>query len=175
LSDPNSPTDIAALLSLATRTAFHLEQRDSWQRFTDADRDSYDAFLATGEADAGFLGGWCSLVRETVGRGVEVRRLRLVSEPVSDYIRWEHALTAANLAAGEDVRWLPRSACMDLLVVPVDFWIVDSRVVRFGLFSGDGDVAGHQAREEPAIAQLVADCFEAAWSRAIAHEHYNPA
>jgi len=160
------------MLSSATKTAFHLEQRDAWQRFTDADRDSYDAFLATGAADAGFLGGWCSLVREAAGRGVELRRLRLVSEPVTDYIRWEHALTAANLAAGEQVRWLPRSRCMDLLIVPVDFWIVDSRLVRFGLFSGDGDVADHQVRDEPRISALVADCFEAAWSRGIAHEHY---
>ncbi len=175
MSDPNSPTDIATLLSLATGTAFHLEQRDSWQRFTDADRDSYDRFLATGQADAAFLGDWCSLVREAAGRGVEFRRLRLVSEPVSDYIRWEHALTAATLAAGEHVRWLPRSRCMDLLLVPVDFWILDSRLVRFGLFSGDGDVAGHQVREEPEIARLAADCFDAAWSRGVPHEHYHPA
>ena len=38
MSNPNSPTDIATLLSAAGRTAFHLEQRDAWQRFTDADR-----------------------------------------------------------------------------------------------------------------------------------------
>lgn len=172
MSNPNSPTDIATLLSAAGRTAFHLEQRDAWQRFTDADRASYDGFLATGAADTGFLHGWCSLVRATVARGVEFRRLRLVSEPVTDYIRWEHALTAANIAAGEQVRWLPRSKCTDLLIVPVDFWVFDSQVVRFGLFSGDGGVVGHRLRDEPEVSKLVAGCFEQAWERGIPHDDY---
>ena len=163
------------MLSTVNRTAFHLEQRDVWQRFTDADRASYDGFVATGAADSGFLDEWCSLVREAVARGVEFRRLRIVSEPVTDYIRWEHAMTPANLAAGEQVRWLPRSQCTDLLVVPVDFWVFDSRLVRFGLFSGDGGVVGHEVRDEPGVSKLVADCFEAAWERGIPHSDYTPA
>ena len=175
MSDPNLPTDIATLLSSAHRTAFHLEQRDAWQRFTDADRDSYDGFLATGAADVGIMDDWCTLVREAVARGVEFRRLRIISEPVTDYIRWEHALTATNVAAGEQVRWLPRSQCMDLPVVPVDFWIVDSRLVRFGLFSGDGAIAGHQVRDEPGISKLVAESLEQAWGRGIPHSDYTPA
>jgi len=175
MTDPGSPADIGALLASAQHTAFHLEQRDAWQRFTDADRDSFDAFLATGAADAAFLEEWCATVRQAAGRGVQVRRLRIVSEPVTTYIRWEHALTGANIAAGEQVRWLPRSQCTDLLVVPVDFWIIDSRQVRFGLFSGDGDIAGHTLREEPDVAKLVSDCFQNAWERATAHADYTPA
>ncbi|WP_344012221.1 DUF6879 family protein [Nocardiopsis exhalans] len=30
-----------------------------------------------------------------------------VSEPLSDYIRWERAATRFNDEAGEDIRWLP--------------------------------------------------------------------
>lgn len=175
MSDPNAPTDIAALLSSAQRTAFHLEQRDVWQFFGDDDRASYDAFAATGTAETGFLDGWCRLVAEAAARGVEFRRLRIVSEPVTGYVRWEHALTGANIAAGEQVRWLPRAACTDLLIVPVDFWIIDSRVVRFGHFSGDGDLAGHQVRDETAISALVAECFEQAWARGVLHDDYTPA
>ncbi len=53
---------------------------------------------------------WSDLIRATVARGVSVRRIRLVSEPVTDYIRFEYDVTAAhNLAAGEQVRWLPRA------------------------------------------------------------------
>ena len=73
------------------------------------------------------------------------------------------------------MRWLPRSQCMDLLVVPIDFWIFDSHLVRFGLFSGDGGVVGHEVREEPGISKLVADSFEHAWARGIPHSDYTPA
>jgi hypothetical protein len=55
-------------------------------------------------------------VADAVARGVTVRRARVVSEPVGDYIRYEHACTAQNIAAGEDVRWLPRRLASDLLI-----------------------------------------------------------
>jgi hypothetical protein len=47
------------------------------------------------------------LVQEVVARGVVMRRAGIVSEPVTDHIRYEHAITPLNLRAGEDVRWLP--------------------------------------------------------------------
>ncbi|MFC1414321.1 DUF6879 family protein [Streptacidiphilus sp. N1-12] len=34
---------------------------------------------------------WVELIGETTGRGVVVQRARIVSEPVSEYIRYEHA------------------------------------------------------------------------------------
>lgn len=47
--------------------------------------------------------------------------------------------------------------------------------VLFGHFSGDGESTGHELRTEPEIAKLAAECFEAAWSRAIPHDRYIPA
>jgi hypothetical protein len=57
---------------------------------------------------------WLALISETTRRGVAVRRARIVSEPVSEYIRFEHHVTAPNVVAGEDVRWLPRRHVSDL-------------------------------------------------------------
>jgi hypothetical protein len=73
------------------------------------------------------------LVRHHVARGVKFRRARIVSEPVTDYIRFEHAITAGvNLAGGEQVRWLPRRRASDLCLPGNDFWPFDGRLVRFG-------------------------------------------
>ncbi|MGW7386740.1 DUF6879 family protein [Streptomyces sp. NPDC054794] len=68
---------------------------------------------------------WLRLVAELTGRGVEVRRARIVSEPVSDYIRFEHHLTVPNVAAGEQVRWLPRRRASRLALPGNDFWLFD--------------------------------------------------
>ncbi|MGW6534787.1 DUF6879 family protein [Streptomyces sp. NPDC055051] len=46
---------------------------------------------------------WVGVVRVTARRDVAMR-VRVVSEPVSDCIRYEHAGTAVNTAAGENVR-----------------------------------------------------------------------
>lgn len=147
------------------RTAYHLEQRDDWALDSEKYRASFERFMAgrapDADPDGEFWSGWTSMLREAVARGVEFRRLRIVSEPLSDYIRWEHAITGANVAAGEQVRWLPRAKCVDLAVVPVDFWVFDSEAVLFGHFSGDDESTGHKLRTEPEIAKLVTECFEA--------------
>lgn len=172
-----SDTDpIFEMLRTAKTSAWHFETRDAWALGEGPHRDSFEEFMRTGTVDdspdATFRSGWLPVVREAVARGIEFRRLRLISEPVTDYIRWEHALTAANVAVGEQVRWLPRRLCMDLAVVPVDFWIVDGSAVRFGLYSGDGEFAGYESRSEPGIAKLVSSTFATAWERGIPHNQY---
>lgn len=98
----------AELLRSAQRTAVHLEMRDVYS--VGDEKDSFEEFLRTGrtdlDPDSPFWQGWTPLARETVARGVQMRRARIVSEPVTDDIRWEHALTAVNVAVGEQVRWL---------------------------------------------------------------------
>ncbi|WP_438948653.1 DUF6879 family protein [Streptomyces atratus] len=58
---------------------------------------------------------------EKAARGVRVLRARVVSEPVTEYIRFEHAITDANLRAGEEVRWLPRRRASTLALPGNDF------------------------------------------------------
>lgn len=48
---------------------------------------------------------WYDLVVATVRRGVEIRRARIVSEPISDFIRHEYEVTPVlNIPAGERPR-----------------------------------------------------------------------
>lgn len=113
------------------------------------------------------------LVRAAVARGVRVLRARIVSEPVSDYVRFEHSLTAGhNIAAGEQVRWLPRAWASTLALPGNPYWLFDDRLVRFSVFSGDGELVGHQFSQDPAVVSLCADAFAAVWDRAIDHERY---
>ncbi|GAB2700108.1 DUF6879 family protein [Kitasatospora kifunensis] len=116
--------------------------------------------------------GWVSMVRAASARGVVMRRARIVSEPVTDYIRYEHAGTVVNIAAGELVRWLPRRQASDIALPGNDFWLFDGRVVRFNHFTGDGASAGPEMCEDATVAKLCASAFEAVWERAIPHEEY---
>src|SRR5712691_6033967 len=98
----------AELLAACTSSAVHLEIHDV-HRTSDM---AYQAWLA-GQADvqesAEQYRAYAEVVRSAVRRNVIVRRARIVSEPVSDYVRWEHWLTGpVNIEAGEQVRWLPR-------------------------------------------------------------------
>jgi hypothetical protein len=84
------------------------------------------------------VGSVHSAIADAVSRGVVVRRARIISEPVSEYIRWEHYVTRANIEAGEQVRWLPRRLASDLSLPGNDFWAFDAERLRIHHFSGDG-------------------------------------
>jgi hypothetical protein len=54
---------------------------------------------ATGDISAYDWGEHLDRMRAATARGVTVRRVRVISEPPSDYIRWEHACTRRNVEA----------------------------------------------------------------------------
>ncbi|RKN45821.1 DUF6879 family protein [Streptomyces hoynatensis] len=165
---------IADLIASATRSAVHLEMRDVYA--VAPENEQLAAWRASGrrntDPDSAYWQGWSRIVRRAVARGVTVRRARIVSEPASEYVRFEHAGTPANLAAGEDVRWLPRRQAAALALPGTDFWLFDHRLVRFGHFSGDGAVTGHELVDEPAVAELCSTAFESVWERAVPHHAY---
>ena len=118
---------------------------------------------------------WRDLVRFQTARGVRFRRARIVSEPLSDYIRYEHYITdASNVAAGEEIRWLPRRKAGGLLVPVNDFWVLDGRLVRLGYFAGDGEFVEHELTDDPKIARTCTEAFERVWELAIPHADYRP-
>ena len=161
------------LFRAAERSARHMELRDS---YVPDDPDWLDWQAGNRFDPAERWASWSGLVRETVTRGVSVRRVRVVSEPVSVYVRFEYDVTAAhNIAAGEEVRWLPRHKASGLLLPPADFWVFDGRVVLWNHFAGDGSWEGEEQADDPALAKLCESSFEAAWDRAIPHSEYEPA
>ncbi|MFE3003432.1 DUF6879 family protein, partial [Nocardia sp. NPDC059246] len=79
------------------RDAFHLEVRDEYRV---ADEDTrIRAFLA-GKPAPYTRTPWQDLMQETAGRGVAVTRVRVVTEPLSDYQRWLLSVTGYNVEAG---------------------------------------------------------------------------
>lgn len=171
---PQNVPSFAELLDGAQRSAVHLEMRDAYGVAGEA--DDFARWQSTGERDmdpgSPYWSSWVELVRRTVARGVTVRRARIVSEPVSDYIRFEHAGTPVNVEAGEQVRWLARRRASDIALPGNDFWLIDGRVIRWNHFTGDGASGGGEISEDPAAAKLCADAFETVWARATPHQDY---
>ncbi|MGW2226633.1 DUF6879 family protein [Streptomyces formicae] len=162
------------LLDSAEHTAVHLEMRDAYGVSSEA--DDFAHWQATGQRDTDpaspYWGPWVELIRRTVARGVRVRRARIVSEPVSDYIRFEHAGTEINLGAGEDVRWLPRRRASDIALPGNDFWLIDGKLIHWNHFTGAGGSGGAEISDDEAAAKLCAEAFETVWARAVPHAEY---
>jgi Family of unknown function (DUF6879) len=158
------------LIAATTRTACHLETRDAYTPDDPAFLDWKAGKPVSNPAGA----PWYDLVREHTSRGVSFLRARIVSEPLADYIRFEFASTSFNVVAGERVRWLPRHTAPGLLVPLADYWVFDGKLVRFGLFAGDGTFLGHELTDDPAVVSACAGAFDQVWERAIPHDDYRP-
>ncbi|WP_200308729.1 DUF6879 family protein [Streptomyces adelaidensis] len=165
------------LLAAAESSAVHLEMRDAYGVGDEV--EDFENWKRTGQRDADpaseYWSPWVQLVQRTVARGVAIRRARIVSEPVTDYIRYEHAGTVVNLYAGEQVRWLPRRLASDIALPGNGCWVFDGETVLFNHFSGEGNWSEPtwEVRTERAVARLASAAFEAVWERGVPHEKYS--
>lgn len=143
--------------SLFRHRVFRLETLDWYD--APNEREPYARFLAGEPGDLAWREPWKRLVREVRASGRVMQRVHVVSEPVSDYIRFELLhVYPANVEAGEDVRILSRVVAERLsldLAFDGDFWEFDDSlaarlvyddtgaVSRVELERGPGQLAGH--------------------------------
>jgi hypothetical protein len=163
--------DWAELLASSTASVIRFEMRDAYDHTV----EGFAEWQATGDITAvGWSGSdFPDMIRAAVARGVRIRRVRVISEPVSEYIRWEHACTHLNIEAGEDIRWLPRTSAADLMLPGADCWVFDHRVIRWNFQRGDNTnprVYTHSS--DPRTIRDITAAFEIAWDRAIPHAEY---
>lgn len=172
--EPLTDQGWAELFRSCQRSAWHLEIRDRYG--VDDEKQRYARFLATGgrdhEAEAAERRPWLDLMRATTSAGTQVRRARIVSEPLGDYARFSYAGTQSSIDAGEDVRWLPRRRASRIALPGNDFWLFDRERVLFNYFTGDGRSAGHELATDDAAVRLCESAFEAVWAVAIPHAEY---
>ncbi|MBZ4020781.1 DUF6879 family protein [Streptomyces purpurogeneiscleroticus] len=151
--------------------AVHLEMRDDY-----GSNPRLEAWRRGQRVDWNDRESWWhpfhQTISDAVSRGVSIRRARVVSEPVSEYIRWEHYSTEANVIAGEEVRWLPRRQATDVLLPANDFWLFDGNLLRVHHFAGDGSHVADELSTDTNTLKLCEQAFEAAWQRATPHSEY---
>lgn len=169
MSSVPTPAD---LVRKAEREAFHLEMRDGYMRsdpWFQAWRDG-----RAEEFEERKRRPWLDLIQEVTGRGVAVRRVRIVSVPESEYIRFEHATASSNVTAGEEIRWLARRKASALLLPGNDCWIIDGQAVLFNHFTGDGELSpeGKELVTDPEVAGNCRTAFLSAWDLGADHAEY---
>ncbi|MEU8520873.1 DUF6879 family protein [Streptomyces sp. NBC_01216] len=169
-----SLSNFTDLIRSAERSAVHLEMRDvyaipnenerftAWRQGHRLDPDDRESWWRP----------WLDVVQEITAKGVRLRRARIVSEPPSEYIRYEHSFTFTNIAAGEEIRWLPRRLASGLALPGNDFWMFDGKLVQFNVFDGDGHWVHTDQTDDQTTAGLCADAFEAVWDLATPHDKY---
>lgn len=151
-------------------TAFRLETRD---RYVDEEeREPLRRFLAGESPDDAWFMDWYEAVEQIVVGGRRMERVRVVSEPHSDYTRFGMDLARRlNIPAGEDIRYLPRHRAKELNLPDEDFWLLDS--TRATVLHFDGDVLlGAELVTDPTEVLKRCRWRDVAWHYAIPLDDY---
>lgn len=159
-----------ALFSGFERDAFHLEVQDTYD--TPEESGPFQLFLSGEHDDFAWFQPWLDLVRNAISAGQIVRRARVVTVPHADYTRWGLTVAEHNIAAGEDIRWLPRHLIDANDLSADDFWLFDDALVVFTVFEPGGRFGGGAATGDPVIVNHCRAVRDRVWQAAIPHHRY---
>lgn len=164
-----SGADFEALFRSFDRTAFRLETRESYY-----ERDELAKFISAGPGAIpdDFLADWYELIRSHAAAGREVRRVRVVSEPHSDYTRFGLWLSGRNVAAGEDIRYLPRRDAQALGLPEIDYWLFDDDRLYIVRFADDDTLLGAEPIADRDMLEQARTWRDSAWQKSIPRDTY---
>jgi hypothetical protein len=139
------------------------DEVDPWQRWREGVPVS---------ADLDWLAPWLDDVREAARAGRRFERVRMLTEPLTEYLRWQMEVTPANVEAGEDIRVLPESEARSLDLPQDDFWLFDDERVAV-LHFGPTDLRGAEIITDPDTVARYRSWRDLAWQHAVTFQDYN--
>jgi hypothetical protein len=160
--------EFAELFATFERSAWRLETHPVYD--VDEERPAFQRFCDTDELDVGYLADWLAGVSAATDAGKQFERMRVLTDPPTDYQRFEMAVAVHNAAAGEDIHILSDRTARSLGLPELrDFWIFDDRRVAVLHFSPTGRLLTAEIRDDPDTLTR-----HLAW-KALAWEHAEPA
>jgi hypothetical protein len=165
------PEDLGALFSTFKRSAFRLETLSVYSVDEDDEREAFRLFLG-GKPQPSWSRdrGWPKFVSSACAAGKIMQRVRVLSFPLTDYLRFELSCGyPANVAAGEDIRILPIVGDVPPGIVDHDYWLFDDEIV----VRMEYDEAGRFVRPVAVDDQAsYLRCREVAMARAVPFSEY---
>ncbi|MFC9430799.1 DUF6879 family protein [Streptomyces sp. NPDC056987] len=142
--------EITHLFADFEHTAWRLETRRGYA--TDRAGARYQAFMRGVEPAPEPDHPWNVNVRARAEQGGRFSRVRIFDEPPTAGQRFLMATAAGNVAAGEDIRVLPRAEAERLGLPGFDLWLFDSRVlVRMHIDDTDSTVGVELIENGPEV------------------------
>jgi hypothetical protein len=137
-------------------TAYRLETLQQYD--VSYEEESYAVFLAGHPAPTDAAKNeWTNMIAAAASSGKSFRRVHIINEPLSDYLRYEIGWSyGPNVQAGEDVRILVGQPG-PLGLPGRDYWLFDSRDLWVMEYDDEGRFIYAERIDDPAV--IVEHCY----------------
>ena len=175
ITDLDSP-EFDALFTGFKHTAYRLETLQVYD--VGYEIEPYRAFLAGEEKpEDASKNAWTAMLGRAADDGKIVQRVRLVNEPLTDYLRYELEWSyPPNVKAEEDIRILPvdRIPAADILALATlgDYWLFDSCDLWLMEYNEDGRFLYALQVSEPGTIVVHANLRDAALHYAMPYRKF---
>ncbi|HEX3784332.1 MAG TPA: hypothetical protein VHX38_32135 [Pseudonocardiaceae bacterium] len=116
---------------------------------------------------------WYAYIHDLGERGIPFERVRMLTEPLTNYLRWMLATTHHNITAGEDIRWIGQHVAAELGMPDYDFYLFDDDRVLILHFDDRKTLVGQELVDDPVIVERHRQWRALVWARAIRHADQN--
>ncbi|MQA11455.1 MAG: hypothetical protein GEU98_23460 [Pseudonocardiaceae bacterium] len=163
------PDELGALLGAVRRSSWRWECQGNYA----VDGEDLRRWLAgepTVETDDDRA--WVDYVRRLHTAGIPFERVRMLTEPLTDYLRWMLDTTDRNVDAGEDIRWIEQRLAVELGMPGYDFYILDDERVVIMRFDDTAALTVLEVVEDRDTLARHRAWRDLVWPHAIRHADY---
>lgn len=121
-----------------------------------------------GRPDNSFLSGWLSVINRLRAEGKLFNRVRMVTDPPTDYLRWMFSFTHLNIEAGEEIRWIDQQDLPGDGAPEYDYYLLDDERVAVVTF-GDNGVVGAEVTDDAHVVERHRQWRDFVWPIATPH------
>lgn len=155
---------------LFTREAWRLETLDYYH--DPAALPRVPLVLAGKPVDWSPRAWWENWVRGLAGQGRSISRVHVVTEPLTDYVRYELEPYRRDQEAGQDARILPRPQALALGLPQFDYWLFDRERVAVMVYDPGAVMLRAELSDDPVLVRLCDAWRGVAMSNAIPLDEY---
>ncbi|PRX44707.1 hypothetical protein B0I33_111221 [Prauserella shujinwangii] len=116
---------------------------------------------------------WLDFIRDLTATGKSWQRVRMLTEPLTEYLRWLIEQTQVNIDAGEDIRWIPQRQAVELGMPGYDFYLFDDELVAIMRFGEDRLLRELEVSGDPQVVATHRAYRDTVWPHAIRHTDYH--
>lgn len=163
------PDELGALLDTVRRSSWRWECQGHYA-VDEPELDAWRSGRPIEETDDDRA--WRAYIHRLREAGIPFERVRMLTNPLTDYLRWMLEITDRNIAAGEDIRWVEQRHVAGLGLPDYDFYLLDTDRVAVLRFDEATELLGIDVEDEPGTVRRHQAWRDLVWPLATPHADY---